>query len=435
MRKFQFLVLVINTLLVILILPGCNDSNSPTSSEKQPVEKVTNITLTDVDRNSNGSDLLVSFSAASDETNISEYRIIIVKSSKQGEFSLETAQSLDETIYTSVTPNNSNIELRLDENAVDSDSDPITENIGYVAFVLSVSSSSNFITALSEPSAQLTLNTTITVSTVASLSAATGGIDIDAEGNIYVADIGSAPARRGRSILKVTPDGQVSEFATGGGMNGASGNAFDSQGNLFQSSISANRIHKITPSGSVSTFASSGLSAPVGIAIDENDTLYVCNCGNGTIQKISPDGVSTRLASSSLFDCPNGITLGDDGNLYVANFRNGDVLKVTKSGDVSFFATVPGDNNGHIVFNRGLFYVAARGDHRIYTIDMSGNVEVFAGTGERGHDDGSPETASFSLPNDLIFNAAGDRLYLNEVQPTSGSANIPSVLRVIEFGN
>jgi sugar lactone lactonase YvrE len=264
------------------------------------------------------------------------------------------------------------------------------------------------------------------------LPAATGGVAVDQEGNVYVADIGPAPARQGTTVYKITPDGVVSVFAEGEGLLGASGNAFDSQGNLFQSSLSAGSISKITPDGQVSTFATAGIAGPVGIAIDGEDNLYVANCGNNTIVRVKSDGASLQIASSSLFRCPNGIALDDDGNLYVANFGDGRVLKVTPDGTVTEFATVPGGNNGHITYDgQGTFYVVSRGGHQIYTLSLSGDLALFAGTGERGHDDGPALEATFSLPNDLKISPDGRILYVNEVQPTTGRANHPSLVRMI----
>lgn len=267
------------------------------------------------------------------------------------------------------------------------------------------------------------------VETVAELSAATGGVAVGPDGNIYVADIGPAPARNGTTVYKVTPQGEVSVFATG--LNGPSGNAFDAEGNLYQSNLRDNTISKITPSGAVSTFATTGINGPVGIAINGDGTLYVTNCGNNTVQQVTASGVSTLFATSTLFSCPNGITLDDDGTLYVANFNNGIVLKVTPEGMVSFFANVPGGNNGHITFYDGVLYLASRGGHQFYTLSLTGEVTLFAGTGLRGHEDGTAASATFSLPNGVAFSPFGDTLYINEVMPVVGSNNFPSIVRRI----
>ncbi|MCB0279814.1 MAG: hypothetical protein KDD94_09945 [Calditrichaeota bacterium] len=264
------------------------------------------------------------------------------------------------------------------------------------------------------------------------INGGTGGLAVDDSGNIYIGDFGPDLNGGGDKVFKVSPEGNVSIFAQG--LFGASGNQFDSQGNLYQSNISASRISKITPDGQVSTFVESGLVQPVGIAIDKDDNLYVCNCGNNTIQKVTPAKVSTLFASSSLFNCPNGIALADDGNLYVANFVGGKVLRVSPGGSVSSFVTIVGSNNGHITYFEGNLYVAARGANRIYGVSLSGTIKLIAGDGSRGVKDGPALNSGFSLPNDLAFSQDGKYMYVNDAVSTTGATVInPMVLRRIEL--
>ena len=84
-----------------------------------------------------------------------------------------------------------------------------------------------------------------------------GGVTIDLVGDIYVADFGSV-------VWKLSLDGQRREFATG--LYGASGNAIDGQGYLWQSNYYSNSITRIDRKGEARTIASAGLSGPVGIA-------------------------------------------------------------------------------------------------------------------------------------------------------------------------
>jgi sugar lactone lactonase YvrE len=106
-----------------------------------------------------------------------------------------------------------------------------------------------------------------------------GGISVDAAGNVYVADFGThlGGGTPGTKVFRVSPDGEVEVFATG--LRGASGNEFDSKGNLFQSNVAAGAISRIAPDGSVTEFAT-GQAGPVGIVRDPEDNLYVTNCGN-----------------------------------------------------------------------------------------------------------------------------------------------------------
>jgi len=252
------------------------------------------------------------------------------------------------------------------------------------------------------------------------LAGGTGGVSVDAAGNVYVADFGrilSDEATMGRQIFRITPAGEASVFATG--FEGASGNEFDSKGYLYQSNIRGDFIARIAPDGTWTEFARDGLKAPVGIAIDAADTLYVCNCVANTVSRITPDGVCSVFAASPLFQCPNGITFDEDGNLYVANFENGDVLKITPDASVGRLATVPGNNNGHVQYHEGDLYVVARGAHRIFRVTLDGAVLPFAGTGERGRDDGPALEATFSYPNDLKVGPDGS-FYVNDQIATTG---------------
>ena len=56
----------------------------------------------------------------------------------------------------------------------------------------------------------------------------------------------------------------------------------------------------MTPAGAVSTFVSSGLNGPVGLAFDAAGNLYVANYGNSTISKVTPAGVVSTFVSSGL---------------------------------------------------------------------------------------------------------------------------------------
>jgi sugar lactone lactonase YvrE len=263
------------------------------------------------------------------------------------------------------------------------------------------------------------------------IQAGTGGIEVDARGNVYTSDFGKRlgdPSLLGTKIFKITPTGSVSLFAKG--FQGASGNAFDSQGNLFQANIRGNTISRIGPDGTSRLFTRQAILSPVGIAIDKTDTLFVCNCGDSSIIRVTKEGKGKRLVRSPLLQCPNGITLDEAGNLYVSNFFNGDVIKITPHGKASQLATLPGQNNGHLVYHRGLLFVVARAAHQVYKVGLDGSVTLFAGTGSRGNRDGEPLNASFSLPNDIAVSPDGRMLYLNEVVPTTGDKKDLSPTRI-----
>lgn len=286
-----------------------------------------------------------------------------------------------------------------------------------------------------------TLTAQIVVSTITSSFDGSGGLELDGRGNLYIANFGRDLSNAdGTQIWKLGKSGHLSLFATG--LQGASGNIFDPAGNLYQSNISGGFISKVTPAGVVSTYASQSISAPVGISIDQDNNLYVCNCaGNfgNSIRKVSPNGNTTLFASGPLFFCPNGITRDTQGNLYVSNFSNGNVIKITPTGSASHFATIPGGSNGHIVYSPAdnLLYVASHGSSRIYRLGLNGIATPIAGTGIRGNTDGPAASATFSRPNGLAITPSGDTLYVNSSIPitdnpaTNARPLNPSVVRLL----
>lgn len=262
------------------------------------------------------------------------------------------------------------------------------------------------------------------------LPGAVGGVTVDATGTIYVADFGE-------HVWKVTPDGRVTLFASG--LYGASGNAVDSKGALYQSSFNGNFVSRIDRAGNVEELAD-GLQGPVGIAIDDRDDLYVTNCTGNSLSKITREGEVTEFSTSELYNCPNGITRDSQGNLYVVNFSDGKVLSVAPDGTASELAELPGGGNGHITFARGGLYATSFRGHQVWRISLDGQIQLVAGTGQPGGTDGAALQATFFLPNGIAVNPRGNRLYVNEfrVRPT-GTELVPpapkSVLRQIKLAS
>jgi sugar lactone lactonase YvrE len=225
------------------------------------------------------------------------------------------------------------------------------------------------------------------------------GIARDAAGNLYVADYGN------HLIRKVTPDGVVTTLAGTGspghvdGMAGAAkfltpvGIAVAASGNIYVAEYFNNDIRKITPGGIVTTLAGStiagsadGIGAaaafntPVGIAVDANENVYVADYGNNMIRKITPAGVVTTVAGST--------TAGSD---------NGPAALATFNGP-SGIALAPS----------GTLYVTEWFNSDVRQISLAGVVTTLAGSaGNTGSDDGLGTAATFALPVGIAIGANG----------------------------
>ena len=73
-------------------------------------------------------------------------------------------------------------------------------------------------------------------------------------------------------------------------------NLFAAPGDLYEADFSNSAILKFTPDGTQSTFASGSLGLPVALAFDGNGNLFEADA-NGTIFKFTPDGTKSTFAS------------------------------------------------------------------------------------------------------------------------------------------
>ncbi|WP_208506260.1 SMP-30/gluconolactonase/LRE family protein, partial [Roseivirga sp. E12] len=242
-------------------------------------------------------------------------------------------------------------------------------------------------------------------------------IAIGPDGNIYVADT------RNSRIRKVTKAGVVTTFAgvgpvgfdiKDGGANVASfvwphGLAFDSQGNLFVSDSRAQNIRKIDPIGNVTTFAGKGIERFI-------------NRGNGPVLFDLDGGFADGIGLNAKFDAPMHIAIDKDDNLYLADSRNHKIRKINPNAEVTTIAgSTQGDldgmaleaqfdlPNGVAVNSDGVVFVAQLGGNgRIKSISTTGTVVTVAGGNEVGDLDGIGTDATFSSPADIQLTMAGD---------------------------
>jgi sugar lactone lactonase YvrE len=266
------------------------------------------------------------------------------------------------------------------------------------------------------------------------------GIAVSRDGTVYVADTNN------QIIRKITTDGMVRTIAGRVGITGSSdgqggsalfnrpfGLAVDDHNNVYVADASNCTIRKITPDGTVSTFAgkASGVikkpnvgstdgkgaaarfAYPSSLAVDHKGNLYVVDTNNYLIRKITPDGVVSTLAGSkgkfgssdgkgaaAQFNCPIGIAVDDGGNLYVGDTGNYLVRKITPDGMVTTLAGAhrPGYVDakgkaaqfkrpaGMAVDGSGNIYVADAFNFVIRKITPDGTVTTIAGV---PHDSGT----------------------------------------------
>jgi sugar lactone lactonase YvrE len=204
-------------------------------------------------------------------------------------------------------------------------------------------------------------------------------VAVDSFGNVYVADSGN------ETIRAITPAGVVTTLAGTAGVvgnldgtgplaefGGPGSITVDGNGNLFVIDALNCNVRMITTGtaqgstpGVVTTVAgptgeeqvcgyndgagtAARFAAPLGIAVDSSDNLYVADQGNQLIRMISPQGVVSTLAGTqgvrghadgtglaATFYSPTGVAVDASGNVYVADSQNYTIRKITPAAVVT----------------------------------------------------------------------------------------------------
>lgn len=187
---------------------------------------------------------------------------------------------------------------------------------------------------------------------------------------------GNLTAGKGSVIRVDVESGAITTIATGFKL--PNGLAVDRLGNLFVTDLIAGTVSKVTSDGTVSTFASGPLLAPVlipqiGLALGPNDlafdqkgtALYVSNVGQGTIVKIQvrEDGTAGAITNFSKVPTPDGVGFDVKGNLYVTSPFTNTAWIVTANGSahqLSFNTTHESlANPSNVAFNGRNLYITS----------------------------------------------------------------------------
>jgi sugar lactone lactonase YvrE len=283
------------------------------------------------------------------------------------------------------------------------------------------------------------------------------GVATDSAGNVYVADTGNSTIRKiSAAGITTTLAGTPGVTGYADGVGGAAqfsnpaGLAVDPSGNIYVADYYNSVIRKITPDGTVTTFAgkggnggsSDGLAivarffGPVGVAIDTAGNLYVADSNNQEIRKISTTGIVSTLAGAAAiagsldgtgaaarFNNPQALAVDAAGNVYVADWFSDAIRKISPAGVVTTLAGNFGvaggvdgtglgatfsDPDSVAVDGAGNVYVSEWNGDTIRKITATGTVTTLAGMhGVIGSLDGVGTAARFSAPESIAVNGTG----------------------------
>jgi DNA-binding beta-propeller fold protein YncE len=160
-------------------------------------------------------------------------------------------------------------------------------------------------------------------------------ITVDADGNVFVADV-APPFTR---VHEFTRDGTfVRDFGAPDQLDHPNGLAVDSKGNLYVSSTGTGSILVFDPTGERRAAVARGPGAenvglPRGLAIDDKDRVYVADSTGQHVQvyRALGDGDSTLEyvdefgqggTGDGAFAFPNGVAVDARSRIYIADWDN-----------------------------------------------------------------------------------------------------------------
>jgi sugar lactone lactonase YvrE len=247
----------------------------------------------------------------------------------------------------------------------------------------------------------------------------------------------------------------------------------DKGGNVYITDTRNYRIRKVTPSGTISTFAGTGiagfsgdgglarnamLNLPSGLLFDSVGDMIVADRGNNRIRKIDRSGIITTIAGTgeagnsgdggpallAELNLPSALSRDISGNLYFSDRGNNSVRKIDTFGTISTIA-----GNGTAGYNgdgipatmaelnqpigvsvdvAGDLFIGDSDNHRVRKVHTSGIITTFAGNGLPGFggDGGFATNAEVGRPLGLLI--VGNQLLIS----TRGSGR--SRIRTVDFG-
>jgi sugar lactone lactonase YvrE len=194
-----------------------------------------------------------------------------------------------------------------------------------------------------------------------------GGVVVGPTGTLYVAN------RRENQVTRLGSDGVLSRYvgtgqpgysgdggaAAGAQLSSPIGLALDNKGSIYIADSGNNRVRRVdsvtgiitTVAGSSAAYGDSGdggqarnarLALPAGVALGNDDSLYIADTGNNRVRRVAHNGVIApvagsgksglsgdgRAAANAMLNGPSGLSLDKGGSLYIADTGNHRIRKV-----------------------------------------------------------------------------------------------------------
>jgi sugar lactone lactonase YvrE len=218
--------------------------------------------------------------------------------------------------------------------------------------------------------------------------------------------IGGGAAAGFRDGPNVDPSNQVGSL-----FNTPSALALDSTNRLYVADATNNAIRIVDISTeATTTFATSGLNQPVGLAFGGAGQLYVANFGANNVLRFDRQANGTIFAGGLV--SPTAVAVDAQGNVHVAQ-AGGTIRRYSAAGTLLGTSTIPQGaataNLRGAAVSGNLLIVSDAGNHLLWQFPVAGGAgSVFAGTYRvSGLTDGGPGLGRFNAPHQIAASTNG----------------------------
>lgn len=337
---------------------------------------VNGVTVSDVNDTRTSQDLRVAFNKVSDESRILGYRVFVVRTAYASQFNLTAANS--NGYFTPVNKTGSNISQTLPANAFDTTGLPITNDVSYQIFVMSLSAGSQYGgNALSVPSNAITLT-----------SSAVGAVT-----NVAAADVGNTNSGQDLqvSFTKAADESLIARYRVFV-VKAASASQF----NVAVANTVPEERYKVVSKNGGNQSLNLGVGAlDVDGALIQNNTTYqvfVMSVATGSqANALSAGSQVITLQDTTPVAPATGITITPDGNDVVVSFTPSTestlisqyrIIAVPSSGSIdlntvkntSFYTPAVSSMTSVRLTNTTLNYLGnaiTSGPHKVYVLAVA----------------------------------------------------------------
>jgi len=237
-------------------------------------------------------------------------------------------------------------------------------------------------------------------------------VEIDSSGNIWESDVST--------IVEMNSTGTAISTSPGYGVGAENvpyNIAFDAQGHLWVTDFDDDVLIELSSTGGLLSgtgFSGGGLNGPTGIAVDATGNLWISNDGGTTMSEFNESGVANMSSPfSGNLDRPAGISVDPSGNVWVASFGNSNLVEFNSSGSVlSTASTSDGVNYpaGPVPDSAGNIFLSNLGGNSISEFSSNGKA-ITNTTGYQG--------SGLDEPDGIVIDGSGNLWAANTASSTS----------------